>query len=85
MAKQKQQIDIYMYTVTVKQGVSGTITREVVEGTTVGQLIADSYIKAHLGYGENVSIVCNGETLEDSDTINDGDVLLIEKQAAAKA
>lgn len=87
MAKQQTQKKVtrFMNQVTLKHGISGVIKKEVPDGTTVGQLLADQSIKAVLGYGESVTVVSNGETLSLNDEIEAGDVLIIEKQAAAKA
>jgi hypothetical protein len=62
---------------------SVTISRP--EGTTVGALLADANIKAVVGFGENVTPIVDGSTVESSYTLQDGDTVTLQGRAAVKA
>ena len=74
-----------MIEVTVKYGLSKTATVDVRDGTTVREILANQNLKMLLGFPENVTAVSDGVTLSPDDEVNDGDVIQLEKQAAAKA
>lgn len=74
-----------MIEVTVKYGLSKTSTIDVQEGTTIRQILTNNNLRLLLGFPENVTAVCDGVTLSSEDTVADGDVIQLEKQAAAKA
>lgn len=74
-----------MIKVTLRYGASGSLSIEVREPITVKQLISDASRRTVLGYPENVVAVRDGETISLDTYINDGDEILLEKQAAAKA
>lgn len=74
-----------MLRVTLRFGMTRQITREVPQGTTVGQVLSAQNNRVLLGYGENVVAVSNGVTLNQNDLIEDGSTLVIEQQAAKKA
>lgn len=74
-----------MLRVTLRFGMTRQITREVPQGTTVGQILSAQNNRVLLGYGENVVAVSNGVTLDQNDLIEDGSTLVIEQQAAKKA
>ena len=74
-----------MIEVTVKYGLSKTATVDVNEGSSVRDILNNQNLKMLLGFPEKVSAVCDGVTLSLDDEINDGDVIQLEKQAAAKA
>jgi hypothetical protein len=71
--------------ITLKFGLTKQVTREVAEGTTLRQILADPSNKAVLGYPENVSGLVDGVTLGLDNVLSDGDVIVLEKQAASKA
>jgi len=71
--------------VTLKYGLTKQVTREVSEGTALRQMLQDATNKAVLGYPENVSGVVDGVTIGHDDELSDGDVVILEKQAASKA
>ncbi len=71
--------------VTLKFGLTKQVTRTVPANTSIRTLLADVNNKAILGYPENVSAVVDGVTLSSDDTVSDGDVIILEKQAASKA
>lgn len=74
-----------MIEVTLKYGLTREITREVENGITIGELLADPNNRAVLGYGENVVAVIDGQTVSRTDGVVDGDTIVIEQQAASKA
>lgn len=74
-----------MISVTLKFGLTKQVTREVAEGTTLRTVLADATNKAVLGYPESVSGVVDGVTMNLDDELSDGDTVVLEKQAAAKA
>lgn len=71
--------------ITIKYGLTKQVTRTVPEGTTVNDVLRDASNKAILGFPESVSAVVDGVTLGGHDSLNDGDTVVLEKQAAAKA
>ena len=69
---------------TIEHGMqSVTISRP--EGTTIGALLADPNIKAVVGFGENVTPVVEGSTVDSSYTLEDGDTVTLQGRAAVKA
>jgi len=74
-----------MISITLKFGLTKQVTREVPEGTSLRQVLADATNKAVLGYPENVSGVVDGVTIGMDDELTDGDTVVLEKQAASKA
>ena len=74
-----------MISVTIKYGLTKQVTREVADGTTVRQILQDASTKMILGFPEGVSAVSDGLTLSMDDVLSDGDTIILEKQAAAKA
>ena len=74
-----------MIEVTLKYGLTRQLTVDVADGTTIAQLAGNANYRASLGFPENVSATINGDTIDMNETVADGDVILFEKQAAAKA
>ena len=74
-----------MIEVTVKYGLSKTATVDIDDGSTISDILRNQNLKMLLGFPESVSAVCDGVTLSPNDEVNDGDVIQLEKQAAAKA
>lgn len=74
-----------MIEVTLKFGMTRQITVDVQDGTTIRTIVSNPNNKAVLGYPENVSAVIDGNTVDFDDTVSDGDVIVLEKQAASKA
>tara|TARA_Y100000401_G_scaffold46089_2_gene35458 strand:- start:3882 stop:4334 length:453 start_codon:yes stop_codon:yes gene_type:complete len=70
--------------VTVKYGVVRSVTTEVEEGTTVGQLIDEVRSALKLGSGQYRAIA-NASALENSNTVSDGDVIKLEPLCMEKA
>ena len=71
--------------VTIKKGLSATISREFDSDYTIGDLLADRSVLGALGAGENVRAVSGGETLDNDDYVNDFSVITLEEAAAKKA
>ena len=71
--------------ITLKAGLSKTLTTEVEANTTVNQVLGNADYKAVLKFGENVRAVVDGTTLNGDDTFSDGDVVQIETRANSKA
>lgn len=76
---------MHTITVTLRYGTSGRFEVDIPAGTTVRQLLSNQQYRTFLKLPENVSAVVDGQTLSPDDTVNDGDVVLFEKQAASKA
>lgn len=69
---------------TIQHGMqSVTVNRP--EGTTVGALLADANIKAVVGFGDAVTPVVEGATVESSFELSDGDTITLQAKAATKA
>lgn len=74
-----------MISITLKFGLTKQVTRQVPDGTTLSTMLRDATNKAILGYPESVSGVIDGITVDANEPLSDGDVVVLEKQAAAKA
>lgn len=74
-----------MITVTLKYGLTKEITTEVSDGTSIAQIINDPNNRAVLGLPENVKAVIDGQTVDLDAELSDGDVVVLERQAAEKA
>lgn len=74
-----------MISITVKYGLTRELTTEVAEGTTFRSIIADPTVKAVLKHPENVSAIINGDRMDLDNEPADGDVIVLEVQAAEKA
>lgn len=74
-----------MISVTLRFGATKSVTIKVATPVSVKELIADPSTRAYLGYPENVSAVIDGVTVGLDHIVADGDEVLLEKQAAAKA
>ena len=74
-----------MITVTLKYGLTKEITTEVSEDSTIAQIIGNANNKAVLGLPETVKAVIDGQTVDLNEKLSDGDVVVLERQAAEKA
>lgn len=74
-----------MIEITIRYGLTKSLTIEVAEGTTIGQIKSNHNYRAVLGLPENCTATVDGAALADHATVDDGDVILFEKQAASKA
>jgi len=69
---------------TIEHGLqSVTIARP--EGTTVGALLQDANIKAVVGFGDAVTPIVDGSTVDNSYELTDGDTITLQARAAVKA
>lgn len=66
-------------------GVAETTTHECPQGTTIGELKADSSLKARLGYGDNVKCLINGVSIDDDAEVPAGATVRFETAANQKA
>ena len=71
--------------ITMRYGATAELVREFAPGTTVQDLLSNPQVKTGLRLPENVAAVVDGRTLQPHDELNDGDVVVFEKQAAQKA
>jgi hypothetical protein len=70
--------------ITIEHGLqSVTVNRP--EGTTVGALLGDANIKAVVGFGEAVTPIISGATVDSSYALEDGDTVTLQAKAAVKA
>lgn len=70
--------------VTIRYGME-SITRTVPDGTTIGQLVQDSNLKAVLGFGDNTRALINGIQMSNDVTIPYGAVITLETACNSKA
>ena len=73
-----------MINVTIKRGLSGRLTLQFPEGTTVRQVISDNRVKSALDLPENVSVLIDGEEIDFTETVESGDVLEVERAQCEK-
>jgi hypothetical protein len=64
---------------------NNSITVEVADGTTVGQILANPNYRAVLGFGDNVEARVEGVTLDANTVVRSGDSLYLSTRAASKA
>ena len=62
-----------------------SITKSLPVGTTVGQVIRNSSIKAVLGYGDSIRALVEGVEMDNNTQLGDGCDLRIETRANSKA
>ena len=74
-----------MITVTLKNGLSRQKTCDIPEGTTIGDIVNNPTHRAELALPESVNATINGRTVGYGHVLDDGDVVLFERQAASKA
>lgn len=74
-----------MINITVRFGSTNEITKEVRDGITVDQVLRDASFKAALGFGDNVQGLIDGAVQPGSNTLEDGDTLVVETRANSKA
>ncbi len=72
-------------TITVRYGMSNSVSRAFEENYTVGQLLSDSSILGALSAPEGCVAVSNGATLQSSDLVTDFSSITLERQASSKA
>ena len=74
-----------MANVTIRYGLTNSVTRSFDEGVSVGDLLPDRSIRSALSAPADVVAVSNGDTLRNSDLIEDYDSITLEQQASSKA
>ncbi len=72
-------------TVTIRYGLTNTVTRSFPYDATVADILNDRSILAALSAPESVSAVSSGETLSGSDLLNGFSTITLEQQASSKA
>jgi hypothetical protein len=70
--------------ITIEHGMQ-SVTLSRPEGTTVGNIIGDSNIKAVVGFGDNVTPIVEGSTVDNTYALQDGDTVTLQAKAAVKA
>jgi hypothetical protein len=70
--------------ITVEHGLQSAVVSRP-EGTTVGQIINDSNIRAVVGSGENVTALVEGAAVDPTYVLEEGDVVTLQGKAAVKA
>lgn len=71
--------------ITVRYGMSNTVSRQFEENYTVGQLLSDTSILGALSAPEGCVAVSNGRTLSSNDYVADFSTITLERQASSKA
>ena len=74
-----------MATVTIRYGLTNSVTRDFDNEATVGDLLNDNSIRAALSAPENVRAVSNGQTLDASNYVTAYSSITLEQQASSKA
>ena len=74
-----------MATVTIRYGMTNSVTRDFDNEATVRYLLNDNSLRAALSAPENVRAVSNGETLDSSDYVTGYSTITLEQQASSKA
>ena len=73
-----------MNTITIKYGLSNSITKSVDDDSTVEDVIDGSTLAA-LNAPEGIAVVRNGNTLSEDTSLYDGDVIYLEQRSSSKA
>lgn len=74
-----------MANVTIRYGLTNSVTRSFDDGVTVSDVLADRSIRAALSAPEAVVAVSNGDTLRGDSLIENYDSITLEQQASSKA
>ena len=82
----KQHIYIMeQHTLTIRYGLTNSITRSFSPDTRVADILSDTSVLAALSAPESVSAVSNGQTLNRDAYVNNYDTITLEQQASSKA
>lgn len=73
-----------MATVTIRYGMTNSVTRDF-NDATIGDMLNDRSIRAALSAPENVRAVSGGQTLDSDDYITSFSSVTLEQQASSKA
>ena len=85
-----QQHHIYImdnntHTLTIRYGLTNSITRSFSTDTRVSDILTDTSVLAALSAPESVSAVSNGQTLSRDMYVSNYDTITLEQQASSKA
>lgn len=69
----------------VKYGIDNCDRSFAEENVTIGQIIGDGVVRAHLGYGDNVRALINGVEQPMHAIVPDGATITLETRANSKA
>lgn len=72
-------------TITIRYGMSNSVSRSFNEDYTVGSLLRDTSILGALSAPEGCVAVSNGRTLSSDDYVADFSSITLERQASSKA
>jgi hypothetical protein len=72
-------------TVTLRYGLTNTVTRSFPEDTLISDILSDRSILAALSAPESVSAVANGVTLDGNNSLYGLGTITLEQQASSKA
>ena len=72
-------------TITIRYGMSNTVSRTFDENLTVGSLLRDTSILGALSAPEGCVAVSNGQTLSNESYVADYSSITLERQASSKA
>lgn len=70
--------------ITLRHGVE-TLNKTVEQGTTIGQLIGDSNIRAVFGCGDNIRALINGVEMGNDVEVPNGATVVFETRCNSKA
>ena len=74
-----------MTTVTIRCGMTNSITRSFEDTETIGDMLACASIRAALSAPENVVAVSGGSTLNSAEYVSTYESITLEPQASSKA
>ncbi len=74
-----------MASVTIRYGMTNSVTRDFDNETTVSEIISDNGIRAALSAPENIRAVSGGRTLEGHEYATSFTSITLEQQASSKA
>ncbi|MAO23235.1 MAG: hypothetical protein CMJ25_20985 [Phycisphaerae bacterium] len=74
-----------MTNVTIRYGLTNSVTRGFEQDVTVGDILADRSIRMALSAPEAVVAVSNGDTLSHDTAVSNYDSITLEPQASSKA
>ena len=73
-----------MMQVTVKFGAGNSCTKDLPEGTTIGDIAANAAIRGYLGFGENVQFYLHSQAMPNHVVLHNGDVVSVQQAASEK-
>ena len=82
--QQQQKTQGNTMNITIKYGISNSITKTVDDDSTVDDVINSNTLAA-LNAPEGIAVVRNGNTLSEDTSLYDGDVIYLEQRSSSKA